>query len=85
MLVKLYTLPDSSLLLKTLKDKGIEIRQAKPSEKRSIAEWVRQRFSTAVAAECEAAIEQRPLTCYIAVENQKVIQHTISSYDDLPV
>lgn len=84
MLVKLYTLPDASLLLKNLKNKNIEIRQAKPAEKKSIVDWVHQRFSAAVAAECEAAIEQRPITCYIAIEKQKDIQQPITSYDDLP-
>src|SRR4051812_30914546 len=70
MLVKLYALPDAALLLANLHDRGIEIRQARPSEKRIITDWVRQRFSASIAAECEAAIEQRPITCYIAVEKQ---------------
>jgi GNAT superfamily N-acetyltransferase len=70
MLVKLYTLPDVAPVLAELSSRAVEIRQARPSEKRMIVQWVRQRFSEAIASECEAAIEQRPVTCYLAVEKQ---------------
>src|SRR5438093_3879969 len=68
MLVKLYTLPEIAPLVAQLKAEGIEVRQAAPSEKRIVADWVRGHFSERWAAECEAAIEQRPVCCYIAVE-----------------
>jgi len=41
MLVKLYALPEVTSLLAELEKAGVEIRQAHPSEKRIIAEWVR--------------------------------------------
>ena len=68
MLVKLYDLPEVKPLVARLKESGIEIRQAAPSEKRIVVDWVRAQFYDAWAAECEAAIEQRPVTCFIAVE-----------------
>lgn len=68
MLVKLYTLPEVAPLIAQLKAKGIEVRLAAPSEKRTVVDWVRAHFSEGWAAECEASIEQRPVSCYIAVE-----------------
>src|SRR5437667_12085647 len=68
MLVKLYTLPEITPVLAQLKAQGIEVRLAAPSEKRIVADWVRAHGSERWAAECEAAIEQRPVCCYIAVE-----------------
>jgi hypothetical protein len=81
MLVKLYLLPEIAPLLAELSSAGVEIRQARLSEKRKITEWVRQRFSESTAAECEAAIEQRPITCYIAVERQPGNVSGKSPYD----
>lgn len=68
MLVKLYALPDVGPTITRLQMEGIEVRMAAPSEKRAIVGWVRANFSEGWAAECEAAIEQRPVTCYIAVD-----------------
>ena len=58
-------------LLAQLKAEGIEVRQAAPSEKRIVVNWVRAHFSETWAAECEAGIEQRPVCCYIAVEHSR--------------
>lgn len=80
MLVKLYTLPDVAPPLSRLRGKGIEIRLAAPAEKRVIAEWVRRHFSDGWAAECEAAIEQRPVCCYIAVEKSQAHPATDDPY-----
>ena len=68
MLVKLYTLPEVTPLLAELKKTGVEIRQAHPSEKHIIAEWVRQHFKESWAIACEVGIEQRPISCYIAIK-----------------
>ncbi len=68
MLVKLYTLPDLAPRLAPLKALGINIRQADPDEKHLLAEWVRQHFQAVWALGCEVALEQRPISCYLAVE-----------------
>jgi hypothetical protein len=68
MLVKLYALPEIRPLTADLNRRGIEIRQARSSEKCIITDWVRQRFSAAVTAECHAAIDRQPVSCYIALE-----------------
>jgi GNAT superfamily N-acetyltransferase len=71
MLVKLYDLPEISPLITRLKAQDIEVRPASPDEKRIVVDWVRAHFYDAWAAECEAAIEQRPVTCFIAVEKDR--------------
>jgi ribosomal protein S18 acetylase RimI-like enzyme len=71
MLVKLYTLPEIAPLIAQLKAGDIDVRQAAASEKRIVTNWVRHHFSETWAAECEAAIEQRPVCCYIAVEKSQ--------------
>ncbi len=68
MLVKLYRLPDRAAA--ALEREGIVIRRALASESRVIAGWARQRFSDAVAADCEAALAQRPVACHVAVQPQ---------------
>jgi len=70
MLVKLYTLPEITPVLDDLKKIGIEIRRAVPSDKHTIVNWVHQHFQEMWANECEITLEQRPVTCYLAVEKQ---------------
>jgi hypothetical protein len=79
MLVKLYNLPP--ITLDNLTALGIEIRQAWPSEKRPIAEWVGRHFNPVWAAECEAALEQRPVTCYIAIQKEQRTAPVADPYD----
>lgn len=68
MLVKLYNLPDLDPILETLKKQRIEIRRAIPSQKKMIVAWVHQNFPGIWEWEAEAAMENRPVTCFIAVE-----------------
>lgn len=80
MLVKLYTLPESTSLLAGLRKQGIEIRQAHPGEKHVIADWVPHHFNPVWATGCEAAIEQRPISCYIAVQKHQPQQAPDNPY-----
>lgn len=68
MLVRLYALPEIAPLLATLQTIGIEVRKASPWEKHIIFDWVHVRFGAGWTAACEVALEQRPVSCYIAVE-----------------
>lgn len=81
MLVKLYGLPEAAPLIASLKETGIDIRQARPTDKKFLTQWVRRIFSDSWAEECEAAIGQRPITCYIAVEKQAVSSPRSGHYD----
>jgi GNAT superfamily N-acetyltransferase len=83
MLVKLYALPEVEPLRADLSQRGIVIRQARTAERGIITDWVRQRFSAAVTAECQAAIDQRPVSCYIAVESPLGTSQQARSDDSL--
>lgn len=84
MLVKLYALPDDAALVAELRERRVEIRQAHPSEKRIIAAWVREHFTESWAAGCETALEQRPVTCYIAVKKGAPKAAPSSPYEQPP-
>lgn len=71
MLVKLYALPEVTTLLVSLDHKGLEIRRPHATEKHVLAEWVRQHFYEPWAVGCEVALENRPVSCYIAVEKSQ--------------
>src|SRR5881394_1112012 len=68
LLVKLYELPDSTVVLKKLKKTGIDIRRALAPEKGLVVDWVRSTFSKAWASECDVAFTRLPTTCFIAVD-----------------
>jgi hypothetical protein len=68
MLVKLYNLPDPAPVIAALKTDGIEIRRAYIWEKYTISAWVGAHFPQVWAIGCENALEQRPVSCFIAVE-----------------
>ena len=82
MLVKLYTLPELVPLLTALNQKGLEIRRPDPSEKYILAEWVRQHFKdSSWPIGCEVAVENRPVSCYIAVEKSRAHVPSKNPYD----
>ncbi len=66
MLVKLYALPDLDEALKRVS--GVTVRRPNPREKTVLLEWVRTHFTTAWAAECEAAFAVNPPACFVAIE-----------------
>jgi len=68
MLVRLYALPEYTPHLAALAAHQITIRRAAAWEKHILAEWVRPHFGDAWAVACEVAAEQRPVTCFIAVQ-----------------
>jgi len=68
MLVNLVLLPDLAPVLAEQKSKGVEIRRGQPEESHKIAEWVREQTNANWAIGCEVALEQEPITCYIAIE-----------------
>lgn len=68
MLVKLYALPEAAPHLADLKTAGIFVRRAHAWEKPVIGAWAREQFSRSWGIACEVACEQRPVTVFIAVE-----------------
>ena len=73
MLVKLYALKDDWGFLSEQKENGIIIRKPIGPEKHPIVEWVREKFYEAWASEADVAMSNRPMTCFIAVENGQIL------------
>jgi len=73
LLVKLYDLPDSTVALKKLRKRGIEIRRALAPEKTLVSDWVRTTFTKAWANECEVAFCRLPITCFLTVDSGKLL------------
>ena len=82
MLVKLYRLPEVTPLLTALNQKGVEIRRPHSSEKYVLAEWVHQHFKdSSWAIGCEVALENKPVSCYIAVVKNQAYVPSDNPYD----
>lgn len=74
MLVKLYHLKDDWSFLAEQEKLGIAIRKPIGSEKLLIVDWVRKKFFLdAWASETDMALSNRPITCFVAVKNKKLI------------
>lgn len=72
MLVKLYCLEQRDYEGK-LADEGISIKRALIPDKNRILDFVRKNFEEAWVNECEYALFNSPITCYIAVKNKNII------------
>jgi len=73
MLVKLYDLPDSRATYDRLRQAGIVLRRALAPEKHKVTAWVRKTFSEAWASEADVAFSRQPVSCFIAVQDRKII------------
>jgi len=73
MLVRLYDLPDHTLLMKKLYSEGFSIRRPLAAEKSIVVEWVTKHFGTGWASEAEVSFSYQPITCFIAIQNGQVL------------
>ena len=73
MLLKLYDLPETHIPDESLKKKNIRIYRPMASDKSRITEYIRANFSEVWANEFEKAMSNNPVSCFIAVKNQKEI------------
>lgn len=73
MLVKLYELPDLPPVLEKQRTAGIDIRRALAPEKHLVVRWAREHFDEKWASECDVAFSNRPVSCWIAVEAERMI------------
>jgi hypothetical protein len=71
MLVNLAALPDLAPIIAGQKTNGVHIRRGQPEESHKIAEWIREQINPNWAIGCEVALEQEPVTCFIAIETKK--------------
>jgi GNAT superfamily N-acetyltransferase len=73
MLVRLYDLPDGRGRTEGLTASGIQVRRAMAYEKRTVAAWVLAAFGEGWASECERAFSNCPVSCFIAVREDRLI------------
>lgn len=73
MLVKLYDLPEFETVEQFEKRTGVAIRRAIAPEKHLVSEWVGTHFRPHWVSECEVAFARSPISCLIAVENEKML------------
>jgi GNAT superfamily N-acetyltransferase len=72
MLVKLYELPELDPIIKRLQKRRFEIRRPMLAHKRWIVEWVHQNYPGIWEWETEVAMENRPVSCFMAVEKPEM-------------
>src|SRR5205814_1509263 len=72
--------PERGSHLERLRDEGIAVRQADPSSKYIVANWVRRHFPESWAVGCEAGLTHHPVSCYIAVEKDRTFVPTSDPY-----
>lgn len=73
LLVKLYELPPLESVLSRQQAAGVVIRRALAPEKHIVSQWVRDKFEAGWASECEAGFAQQPVSCFVAVEAERLI------------
>jgi hypothetical protein len=73
MLVKLYDLPDSRAPIRRLHEERIRIRRALAAEKHKVTAWVQKNFSEDWASETEIAFARQPISCFIAVRENRIV------------
>ncbi len=72
-LVKLYELPSSEESVRKAEEHGVTIHRAMGLDRGKILDFVSQNFSSAWVGECALALSSQPTTCYIAVQDKKVV------------
>lgn len=73
MLVKLYELPPLQPVLDEMNAQGVVIRRGLVPEKSFVVDWVFQHFNILWRNECEVAFTNQPPTCFIAVEEKRIL------------
>lgn len=73
MLVRLYDLPDSADLYRSVASQGVTLRRARAFEKHTLANFARENFSEKWASEIEVALTRQPVSCWIATREKKIL------------
>ena len=71
MLVRLYDMPE--LNNNRAQKEGVAIKRALGLDKNKILDFIRNNFSDGWVCECERAMFNDPISCYIAVKDEEVI------------
>ncbi|KRB55244.1 GNAT family acetyltransferase [Rhizobium sp. Root708] len=73
MLVKLYELKRDAALDSRMASQSVVIRRVLPPELPVLASWIEPRFGAGWVAEATAATMRQPTTCFIAIEDERLI------------
>lgn len=73
MLVKLYNIAENHTNITKLSDNGIEIKRALSPDKHLILGYIINTFGEGWASECDVAFSNKPISCFIAVKDKKII------------
>jgi GNAT superfamily N-acetyltransferase len=73
MLIKLYDLEVNGALVADQEALGVELRKPIGPEKHTVIAWVQEHFSAGWASETDAALNNQPRTCIVAVKDEKLI------------
>jgi len=73
MLVRLYDLPDATLLYQEVAEKGVTLRRARAFEKHTVVAFTQEHFSPKWVSEVEVALSRQPITCFIATREKQII------------
>jgi ribosomal protein S18 acetylase RimI-like enzyme len=73
MLVKLYDIPPLTPYFEILKVAGVMVRTARAYEKHQVLAWVERNFGSGWASECDVAFSNRPISCFLAIENHTIV------------
>jgi len=73
MLIKLFEIADDWRFLAEQKKLAITIRKPIGPEKHNIINWVSDHFGAGWASETDAAISNKPRTCFVAVKEATII------------
>lgn len=73
MLVRLYDLPASDSLYRSVEDAGYVLRRARAFEKHTVAAFAQEHFSPKWVSEVEVALSRQPVACFIATRDRKVV------------
>lgn len=73
MLVNLLKLPEYGEIVEQLKSEEINIRRVQPFEMSLLKRFVEKQFALSWADEVTPAFAQKPITCFIATHEKKII------------
>jgi GNAT superfamily N-acetyltransferase len=73
LLVKLYDLNSDERFITEQATKGILIRKPIGPENQLIVNWVKAEFGDGWASETDVALSNRPISCFIAIQNEALI------------
>ena len=73
MLVRLYDLPDSSEVYRSVEARGVILRRPMAYERHVLADWVGTHFSPKWVSEVKVALVRQPVSSYVATFDSEIL------------